>query len=105
MGWSRHVEKNALLKEVNSSGAVSPATRARATRMPVTMPGSAAGRITVHTARERVAPRASAPSLKDSGTSRSSSSVVRTMRGSIITPRATPPASAEKRRNGITATA
>src|SRR6266571_5242951 len=53
MGWSRRVEKNALLKEVNRSGAVSPATRASATRMPVTMPGSAAGRITVHTARER----------------------------------------------------
>ena len=35
--------KNRLLNDVNSSGAVSPAMRASASTMPVTMPGSAAG--------------------------------------------------------------
>ena len=41
------VDQNRLLNEVNNRGAVSPATRAVATRMPVRMPGSAAGTITI----------------------------------------------------------
>ena len=92
-----------LLRAVKRSGAVSPATRASATRTPVTMPGSAAGRITLQTARPRVAPRARAPSRRLGGTSASSSSVVRTTIGIIITPSAKPPASAEKRLKGSTA--
>ena len=61
------VEKKRLLKAVKSSGAVSPAMRARATRMPVMMPGSAAGSMTEKAARARVAPRASAPSRRVAG--------------------------------------
>ncbi len=67
------------------------------------IPGSAAGRTTVNTARARVAPSASAPSFSDVGTSRSSSSVVRMMSGIIMIPSARPPASAENCRNGNTA--
>ncbi len=48
------------------------------------MPGSAAGTMTVKTARARVAPSASAPSRIAAGTSSSSSSVVRAMIGIII---------------------
>ena len=68
------------------------------------MPGSAAGTTTVNTARARVAPSASAPSRSVDGTSSSSSSVVRMMSGIIMTPSASPPASAENCRKGSTAT-
>ncbi len=41
MGWLISKEKKELLKEVNSNGAVSPATRAIDRRMPVRMPVAA----------------------------------------------------------------
>ena len=102
VGCSGFVFQNRLLNAVNSSGAVSPATRANARMTPVMMPGSAAGSITVNVARPRVAPSASAPSRSVDGTSRSSSSVVRAMIGIIITPSATLPASIENRCIGNT---
>ena len=102
IGCVRLVDQKRLLNAVKSSGAVSPATRASATRMPVRMPGSAAGTMTLKTARLRVAPRASAPSRRPPGTSRSNSSVVRTTIGIISKPRATPPAMALKRFTGRT---
>jgi len=46
--------------------------------------------------------RAPAASRSDAGTSRTISSLVRTTIGSMITARAKPPASAEKRRMGST---
>ena len=94
--------KNRLLKDVKSSGAVSPAMRARATRIPVMIPGSAAGTITPNAARARVAPSARPPRAGVAGTSFSSSSVVRVTMGIIMKPSATPPASAEKRCTGRT---
>ena len=105
IGCVSEVEKNALLNEVKSSGAVSPATRARASTTPVMIPGSAAGTITVNTARARVAPSASAPSRSACGTSSSSSSVVRAMIGIIMTPSAKPPASVLKCPSGSTTAA
>ena len=72
--------------------------------MPVTMPGAAAGRTTVSVARPRVAPSARAASRSETGTSLSSSSVVRVMIGSIITPSASPPAAALNCLTGSTAT-
>ncbi len=41
MGWFMLSEKNELLKEVKSSGAVSPATRAIESNMPVRIPVAA----------------------------------------------------------------
>ena len=104
IGWRRSLLKKRLLNEVKSSGAVSPAMRASARTTPVMMPGSAAGTTTENTARARVAPSARAPSRIDSGTSSSSSSVVRAMIGIIIMPSANPPASALNCLNGSTAT-
>ena len=103
IGCVSFVEKNRLLSAVNSSGAVSPAMRASASMMPVTMPGNAAGTTTLNTARLRVAPSASAPSRIVPGTRSSSSSVVRAMIGIIITPSARPPAMALNCLNGNTA--
>src|ERR1043165_4441234 len=105
IGWVMLVDQYVLLSAVNSSGAVSPATRARATRMPVRMPGSAAGRMTEKTARLRVAPRASAPSRNPDGTRRSNSSVVRTTIGSIGRRRGEPSEIALKCLTGRTARA
>src|SRR5215471_3827035 len=105
IGCVNDVEKNRLLNDVNSSGAVSPATRASASTTPVMIPGNAAGTITVNTARARVAPSASAPSRSASGTRSSSSSVVLVMIGIIMTPSAKPPASVLKCRSGSTTTA
>src|SRR3954453_23167145 len=102
IGCVRLVDQKRLLNAVKRSGAVSPATRASATRMPVRMPGSAAGTMTLKTARPRVAPRASAPSRRPPGTRRSNSSVVRTTIGIISSPSATPPAMALKRFTGST---
>src|SRR5579862_5197348 len=45
-------------KMVNSSGAVSPAARATASRAPLTIPPTAAGRTTVRVTRDFVAPSA-----------------------------------------------
>src|ERR1019366_2176608 len=85
-----------LLKLVNRRGAVSPATRAIDNRIPVAMPRDAAGITTVQTAFHLAAPKAKAPSRSDCGTARKNSSVLRRTMGISITPRAKPPARAEK---------
>ena len=89
---------------MNSSGAVSPAIRATATMTPVMMPARAAGmttrRLTIQSGRPSPRP-ASRSAL---GTRRTISSVVRSTIGIRIRPSAKPPASAEKRRIGITTT-
>ena len=96
--------QNRLLKLVKSSGAVSPATRARLSSMPVAIPRIAAGTTTVAMARHFFAPRASAPSRSDCGTARRNSSVLRRTMGTSMTARARPPASAEKWCMGRTTT-
>ena len=103
-GCRRPLLQNRLLKAVNRSGAVSPATRAMARIVPVMMPFMAAGTTTVATMRHLLAPSASAPSRKLSGTARRNCSVLRTVIGMTITLSATAPASAEKCRMGTTTT-
>src|SRR3954454_692868 len=76
---------------VNSSGAVSPAARATASRMPVMRPDTAVGSTTLNTTRQRGAPSASAASRNESGTSSSTTSEARVMIGSISSARAMEP--------------
>src|SRR6202046_141224 len=88
--------QNRLPKAVKSSGAVSPATRASASNIPVSMPPLAAGSTTVTIVFHLLAPRAIAPSRRLPGTALRNSSVLRTVIGITIIPNATPPANAEK---------
>ena len=83
-------------KAVNSSGAVSPAPRATARRVPVTMPLIPAGRMTFRIVPVYDTPRASAASRSVTGMSRRVSSVDRVITGSMIMAMASPPESAEK---------
>ena len=69
---------------MNSIGAVSPAARATATMVAVTIPPTAVGRITVRTVRVREAPSAMLPSRSVDGTSSSTSSVARAINGSMM---------------------
>ena len=87
---------------VNSSGAVSPIPRATARSEPVTRPGSAVGRTTRVTTRQRGAPSASAASRKLSGTSCRTTSAERLTTGSISSDSATAPfqAANDSRRRG-----
>ena len=68
---------------VNSSGAVSPAARAIASRMPVSRPGSAVGSTILKITFQRGAPSASADSRSEPGTSSSTTSAARVTTGSI----------------------
>src|SRR5207244_11962671 len=77
VGWFQPGLQNRLPNAVNRRGAVSPATLARASSMPVMIPGSAAGITTVATALHLVAPNARAPSRNAFGTARKNSSVLR----------------------------
>ena len=72
------------IDQVKSSGAVSPAARAIATMVAVTIPPTAVGRITVSTVRVREAPSAMLPSRSVDGTSSSTSSVARAIKGSMM---------------------
>ena len=54
IGWSSAVEKKEFPKEVNRSGAVSPAIRATATSAAVTIPGSAVRRTMTTEVRRRM---------------------------------------------------
>ena len=96
IGWRTSVEKNWLLSDVNSSGAVSPDARASASITPVRIPGAAAGSTTLQVVRQRGAPERQGGLLLAVGTSRRISSVARTTIGNIRIARAIPPASAEK---------
>ena len=86
-----------LPNAVNSSGAVSPLMRARASRMPVTMPAEALRYSTCTMTFQCGTPSDSAASRIVVGTSCSISSVVRTTTGSTMKASAMAPASAEKR--------
>jgi hypothetical protein len=74
---------NVAPNAVNSSGAVSPTARAMPRTMAVVMPLRAVGSTTDHTVRARDAPSARLASRRPSGTSRSTTSMVRVMVGSI----------------------
>ena len=84
-----------LFSAVKRSGAVSPAMRAVARMIPVTMPARAARQETSVITLEVGAPSAAAASRRLDGTRRSMSSVVRTMTGIAMIASAMPPAQPE----------
>ena len=86
-------------------GAVSPATRATASIMPVTMPVVAPGMMTPKIMRQRLMPRARAASRCELVTRRIASSAVRATTGIMIIARATPAESAEYECMGLTSKA
>ena len=94
--------KNWLFKAVNSSGAVSPLTRAKASKAPVSMPFRAEGQRILRTTKEKCAPSATPASRRVDGCSRSTSSVVRVITGIASSDSATAPAKAEKLWKGAT---
>ena len=96
MGWPMLVLKNWLLSAVNSSGAVSPDTRAMASSRPVMTPLLAARSVIMSDTFQRGAPRAAAASRRLPGTRRSMFSVVRTTTGIAISDSANDPAKPEK---------
>ena len=104
VGWSRSVAQNWLLKLVNSSGAVSPATRATPRIMPVMMPCLAAGTTTVQDRARLAGAQRQRPSRSESGTARRNCSVARRPIGIIITLRAKPPARPKNGACGTTMT-
>ena len=75
-----------------SIGAVSPAARATASTVPVTIPPSALGMTTPITVRQRLTPSASAASRNWLGTSSSISCVARAISGSMMMAREIAPA-------------
>ena len=102
-GPDRSTLQPLLPSEVNSSGAVSPATRAMASNIPVRMPARAARQQTKVIIFHFGAPSAITASRNVSGTRRSISSVVRTTIGMTMMASARDPAQPEKPPNGITA--
>ena len=99
LAMGRDISKlvNWLLSAVNKSGAVSPLTRATASKMPVTMPLRAARTTTAVDTFHCGAPKATAASRNVDGTSCNMFSVVRTTTGKAISAKATDPAHPEKR--------
>src|SRR5580658_7226202 len=95
VGWAQPGLQNWLPNAVNSSGAVSPDTRARFSIIPEIRPRMAAGTTTVAMVRDLVAPKAMAPSRRAPGTDFRNSSVERSAIGIIMTPNAQPPAYVE----------
>ncbi len=91
-----------LLSAVKSSGAVSPAARATASRHAVTMPPSAVRRTTRTLVFQAGTPSASDASRSEPGTRRTISSVARARVGIMRIASATAPASAEKWPIGMT---
>ena len=79
-------------RDVKSSGAVSPATRATASVAPVSTPPIVCGTTIPSVARQRGAPTPSAASRSEFGTSASTSIVERATNGSMITASAKEPA-------------
>ncbi len=80
---------------MNSSGAVSPAARAIARIVAVTMAFEAVGRITPSTVRQRATPSASAASRSARGTRENASTLARAISGTWTIDRATMPAIAD----------
>ena len=96
------VLKNWLFSAVNSSGAVSPLTRATASSRPVMTPLLAARSVIISETFQRGAPSAAAASRRLPGTRRSMFSVVRTTTGIAISESAKLPAKPEKWPMGAT---
>ena len=82
----------AAIEDANSSGAVSPATRAIARIVEVTMPPTAVGSVACTTVYDLLAPRARLASRVDDAVSVSTSSVPRATYGSMISASAKAPA-------------
>ena len=80
------------IEVVNSRGAVSPAARATARTVPVTIPPKAVGRMTPSTARHRLTPSAKQPSRNALGTSKRTSWAARATSGNMTMESATEPA-------------
>ena len=89
-----HWSRSPTIEDVKRSGAVSPATRATASVVPVTIPPIVCGSTTPSVVRQRLTPRASEPSRVDCGTSASTSCVARAISGIIRIESANEPASA-----------
>ena len=102
IGCAGFNSQNWLPKAVNSSGAVSPVTRAIANSNPVVIAGRAAGTTIRIVVANSESPSASAPSRIERGTLRMASSEVRKIIGSISIANATDADNAEKCRNGAT---
>ena len=102
IGWLRSERPALLPREVNSSGAVSPAMRATPSRMPVMMPEMAARQQTSTIIFHFGAPRPITASRRVFGIRRSMSSVVRTTIGMTMIASATTPAQPEKPPKGST---
>src|ERR1700676_3118607 len=92
VGWLQPGLQKRLPNAVNKRGAVSPATRANASKTAVRIPRYAAGTTTDAIVFHLLAPRAMAPSRSERGTARRNSSVLRSVIGIIISPSANPPA-------------
>ena len=88
--WFRFKLQYWLPNAVNSSGAVSPATRANASMQPVIIPGMAVRRLTDIAVRHFGTPSPKAASRIACGTVASISSVVRVIVGIIMIASATP---------------
>ncbi len=91
-----------LFNAVNSSGAVSPEMRAKASRPPVRMPVWAERHRMRRMVEASGEPRATPASRRAGGCSLSTSSVVRVTTGAASRARATEPAKPEKPWNGAT---
>src|SRR5919108_807993 len=89
-----HWRRSPTIDDVKRSGAVSPATRATASVVPVRMPPIVCGRTTPRVVRQRLTPSPSEASRVACGTRASTSWVARAINGIIRIARAKEPASA-----------
>ena len=105
MGLDKSEVQNWLLNDVNNNGAVSPAIRAIASKIPVTTPARAALRVTPMMTFHLGEPSAYAASRKALGINSSMFSVVRMTTGITIKASANTPAQPEKLLNLDTTTA
>ena len=96
MGSNKPLGQNWVNRAVKINGAVSPAARAIARVVPVTIAGKAAGKTILSTVWKLEAPTPTDAQRTSWGTICNASSVVRTIIGSISIARAKPPAKAEK---------
>ena len=85
----RTKRRGSKTEQAKISGAVSPAARATASTVEVTIPPSALGRMTPSTVRQRLTPSASAASRRLLGTSSSTSWLPRAISGSSMIASAT----------------
>src|SRR5829696_5758047 len=89
------LNQNVLFSAVKRRGAVSPAIRAVASRMPVAIPARAARQVMLVMTLDIGAPKAAPASRNEPGTMLRRSSVVRTITGVAMIASATPPAHPE----------